>query len=347
MKYRSLPGTNLTVSEVGFGVWSVATKWWGVTDVELGKRLLRSAYEDYGITLFDTADVYGNGLGETILKDALGDIRDKVVIATKFGYDIYNLPGERKGHSELPQNWSREHIRHACEQSLKRLGTDYIDFYQLHNPRIEAVMSEEIHDTLEELKKEGKIREYGAAMGPDIGWRDESIAALKRPGYAAIQIINNILEQDPARDLFPVADEEKRALIVRVPHASGLLDGTYDPQKHFDKSDHRSHRPIEWMNAGVEVVKEMEAQGLFDGKERTIGQLAIQFSLYRPSVVSVLPNITTEANLKEFALASEVPPLTDAEAKIIEDLWVGGYNKRLEQHMSNSQNKPTPVLHVQ
>jgi aryl-alcohol dehydrogenase-like predicted oxidoreductase len=97
----------------------------------------------------------------------------------------------------------------------------------------------------------------------------------------------------------------------------------------------------------VEVVKEMEAQGLFDGKERTIGQLAIQFSLYRPSVVTVLPNITNEANLKEFALASEVPPLTDAEAKIIEDLWVGGYNKRLEQHMSNSQNKPTPVLNVQ
>jgi len=152
MKYRTLAGTDLTVSEVGFGVWSVATKWWGVTDVELGKRLLRSAYEDYGITFFDTADVYGSGLGETILADTLKDIRDKVVIGTKFGYDIYRLPGERKGHSELPQNWSKEHIRYACEQSLKRLGTDYIDFYQLHNPRMEAILNDEVREALEELK---------------------------------------------------------------------------------------------------------------------------------------------------------------------------------------------------
>ncbi|UFJ41887.1 aldo/keto reductase [Brevibacillus humidisoli] len=345
MKYRTLAGTDLNVSEIGFGVWSVATKWWGVTDVEVGKRLLRSAYEEYGITFFDTADVYGNGLGETILADTLKDIRDKVVIATKFGYDIYNLPGERKGHSELPQNWSKEHIRYACEQSLKRLGTDYIDFYQLHNPRMEAVLSDEICDVLEQLKTEGKIRYYGAAMGPDIGWRDESIAALKRPGYAAIQIINNIVEQDPARDLFPVAEAEQRSLIVRVPHASGLLDGSYDPDKHFDKSDHRSHRPVEWMQAGVDVVREMKAKGLFDGEGRTIGQLAIQFSLYRPSVATVLPNFTNDHNLREFALASDVTPLTNEEFSTLEELWVNGYNERLKQPMSDTKTKPTPVLH--
>ncbi len=344
MKYRTMPGTELTVSEVGFGVWSVATKWWGVTDVDFGKKLLRSAYEDYGVNFFDTADVYGNGLGETILADTFKDVRDKIVIATKFGYDIYNLPGERKGHSELPQNWSKEHIRYACEQSLKRLGTDYIDFFQLHNPRMETVLNDEVHETLERLKEEGKIREYGAAMGPDIGWKEESIAALKRPGYAAIQIINNIVEQDPARDVFPVADEQKRALIVRVPHASGLLDGTYDPDKHFDKSDHRNHRPAHWMQAGVEVVNEMKARGLFDGKERTIGQLAIQFSLYQPSVVTVLPNFTSEENLKEFAMASEVAPLTKEEMDLIESLWVNGYSERLKQPMSDTTTKPTPVL---
>lgn len=344
MKYRTLAGTDLTVSEVGFGVWSVATKWWGVSDVDLGKRLLRSAYEDYGITFFDTADIYGNGLGETILADTLKDIRDKVVIGTKFGYDIYNVPGERKGHSELPQNWSKEHIRYACEQSLKRLGTDYIDFYQLHNPRMETVLNDEVHEVLEQLKAEGKIRYYGAAMGPDLGWKEETIAALKRPGYSAVQIINNIVEQDPARDVFPVADAEKRSLIVRVPHASGLLDGSYDPDKHFDKSDHRSHRPIEWMKAGLEVVREMKEKGLFDREGRTIGQLAIQFSLYRPSVVSVLPNITSEANLRDFALASEATPLSDQEFATLEELWVSGYNERLKQPMADSQNKPAPVL---
>ncbi|MGD8189988.1 aldo/keto reductase [Brevibacillus ginsengisoli] len=344
MKYRTLPGTNLSVSEVGFGVWSVATKWWGVKDVDFGKKLLRSAYEDYGINFFDTADVYGNGLGETILADTFKDIRDKVIIATKFGYDIYNLPGERQGHSELPQNWSKEHIRYACEQSLKRLGTDYIDFFQLHNPRMETVLNDEVHETLERLKEEGKIREYGAAMGPDIGWKKESVAALKRPGYAAIQIINNIVEQDPAREVIPVAEEEKRALIVRVPHASGLLDGTYDPAKHFDKSDHRNHRPAHWMQAGVDVVKEMKENGLFNETDRTIGQLAIQFSLFHPSIVTVLPNFTSEENLKEFAMASEVAPLTQEQMNLIESLWVNGYNERLSQFMSDTTTKPTPVL---
>ncbi|WP_139487879.1 aldo/keto reductase [Brevibacillus dissolubilis] len=345
MKYRTMAGTNIQVSEIGFGVWSVATKWWGVTDTGLAKKLLRSAYEDYGITFFDTADVYAQGWGETILAETFSDIRDKIVIGTKFGYDIYNLPGERQGHSELPQNWSKEHIIYACEQSLRRLGTETIDLYQLHNPRMDALCKDEVTEALERLKEAGKIREYGAAIGPDIGWKDEAIAAITNPGVKGVQIINNIVEQEPARDLFTVADREERSLIVRVPHASGLLDGTYDPQKHFDKTDHRNHRPLEWMKAGMEVVEHLKSYQMFNSEHRTLGQLAIQFSLYRPSVITVLPNFTSEANLKEFAAASETAPLTDAEFQLIDSLWTGGYHARLAQHMSDSTNKPTPTLH--
>jgi len=106
MKYRNIPGIDTPISEVGFGVWSVATPWWGVRDDKLGKRLLRAAYEEYGITFFDTGDVYGQGKGETMLAEALEGLRDKVVIATKFGYDIYAKRGDRHGgHSELPQYW--------------------------------------------------------------------------------------------------------------------------------------------------------------------------------------------------------------------------------------------------
>lgn len=345
MKERTLAGTQLKVSEVGFGVWTVATKWWGVTDLSFGKKLLRSAYEDYGITFFDTADVYGNGLGETILADSLGDVRDKIVIATKFGYDLYNLPEERKGHSELPQIWTKEHIAYACEQSLRRLNTDYIDFYQLHNPRMDTIFNDEVYEALERLKEQGKIREFGAAMGPDLGWKNEAVAALTQ-GYAGVQIINNILEQDPARSILRVAKEEKRGVIVRIPHASGLLDGTYDPDKHFTRNDHRAHRPAEWMKAGVEVVEEMKAKGLFDAQSRTIGQLAIQFSLYWPHVASVLPNFTTEENLREFAMASEAPPLTEAECVELEWLWIREYQERLKQPLSDSISKPAPVLSV-
>lgn len=343
MKYRTLRGTPLEVSEIGFGVWAVATKWWGVTDTDLGKKLLRSAFDEYGITFFDTADVYGEGLGETILADALGDVRDKIILATKVGYDIYNLPGERKGHSELPQNWSKEHIIYACEQSLRRLKTDYIDYYQLHNPRMDTINNDEVYDALESLKIQGKIREFGVAIGPDLGWKNEANAALTL-GYSAVQIINNIVEQDPARSIFPVADEENRCVFVRIPHASGLLDNTYDPEKHFKSNDHRAHRPKEWMRAGYEVVEEMKQKGLFDNSNRSISQLAIQFSLYQPSVASVIPNFTSEENLKEFALSSEVPPLTEEEFDVIEWLWMNGYCERLEQPLSNSTTKPAPVL---
>ncbi|MGD8191414.1 aldo/keto reductase [Brevibacillus ginsengisoli] len=345
MKYRTLSGTQLKVSEVGFGVWTVATKWWGVTDQQLGQKLLRSAYEDYGITFFDTADVYGNGLGETILADTLGDVRDKLVIATKFGYDIYNLPEERKGHSELPQIWTKEHIAYACEQSLRRLKTDYIDFYQLHNPRMDTIYNDEVYEALERLKEQGKIREFGAAMGPDLGWKNEAIAALTQ-GYAGVQIINNILEQDPARSILQVAGEESRGVVVRIPHASGLLDGTYDPDKHFSRNDHRAHRSVEWMQAGVEVVQEMKEKGLFDANGRTIGQLAIQFSLYWSHVASVLPNITTEDNLKEFAMASEVAPLTEEDFIQLVWLWLSGYQERLKQPLSDSDSKPAPEYSV-
>lgn len=342
MKYRSMPGVKLSVSEVGFGVWSVATPWWGVKDDKLGKKLLRSAYEDYGITFFDTADVYGQGKGETILADALGDIRDKVVIATKFGYDIYAKRGDRHGgHSELPQRWDAASIRKSCEESLQRLQTDYIDVYQLHNARMEAIMSDEVKETLERLKEEGKILSYGVALGPDIGWRDEGLATIVERKMDMAQIINNLIEQDPARELIRAAEKENCALIARVPHASGLLDGTYDPDKHFDKTDHRNHRPVKWMQAGLHAVREWKF--LYEGTDRTIGQAAILFSLASPAVKSVLPNITNEENLREFAQAPDKTPLTEAELRKIEQLWEGGQKEALKQPFSNSKSKPTPV----
>lgn len=340
MKYRQLPGNDFKVSEVGFGVWTVATKWWGVTDEELGKKLLRSAYEDYGINFFDTADVYGNGRGETIIAEALKDKRQNLFFATKGGYDIYTNRGERTGHSELPQDWRPESMRRSLEESLKRLQTDYIDLYQLHNARMSTIQSDLVIETLERFKEEGKIRFYGVALGPDIGWEEEGLAAIEK--YDVVHVINNILEQDPARDFFPHADQHQTSLIVRVPHASGLLDGTYDPDKHFDKSDHRNHRPIEWMKAGLEVVRELKP--LYQETDRTIGQLAILFSLARPSVKSVFPNITNEQNLKEFAESSDKQPLTQEEMDRIKSLWVNGYAERLAQPFSNSKNKPAKLV---
>ncbi|SHE52288.1 Predicted oxidoreductase [Seinonella peptonophila] len=342
MKYRKINGVETPVSEVGFGVWSVATPWWGVKDENFGRRLLRSAYENYGITFFDTADVYGQGKGETLLAEALEGIRDRVVIATKFGYDIYAKRGDRHGgHSELPQYWDADSIRKSCEESLRRLKTDVIDVYQLHNARMEAIQSDEVYETLERLKEEGKIKTYGVALGPDIGWRDEGLETIRAGRMQMAQIINNLIEQDPARELIHAAEEEHISLIARVPHASGLLDGSYDPDKHFDKTDHRNHRPVKWMQSGMQALRDWKF--LYQDTDRTIGQAAILYSLASSAISSVLPNITTEENLKEFAQAPEKSPFTVDELVKVKELWENGQREALKQPFSNSKSKPTPV----
>jgi len=311
MQYRTLGNTDLRLSAVGFGVWTVSTSWWGVSDEALGVDLLRKAHA-LGVTFFDTADTYGNGRGETILAEALGDVRDEIVIGTKFGYDWESHGRERTGHKELPQDFSPAFVRRACEESLRRLNTDHIDVYQLHNPRLPAIRRDDLFETLDDLKSEGKIRHYGAAIGPDIGWEEEGMASMRERHVPSMQIIYSILEPDPARVFFPVADEHGTGLLSRVPHASGLLDGTYTPGMKFDESDHRAHRKREWLETSLRKVAQLDfLHG--EGTGRTIGQAAIQFVLAPPSVTTVLPNILNEEQLREFVAAVDTPPLTDDE----------------------------------
>src|SRR5919107_4687562 len=142
MKYRTLADTDIAVSEVGFGVWTVSTGWGGEVDDGRSVRLLNEARER-GINYFDTADTYGSGRGERLLADAFGGVRDEVVISTKIGYDFYNHTA-RRGQQERPQDWSEGFIRFALEQSLKRLGTDYVEFLQLHDTKMDAIEDDEL-----------------------------------------------------------------------------------------------------------------------------------------------------------------------------------------------------------
>jgi aryl-alcohol dehydrogenase-like predicted oxidoreductase len=161
-----LSDTGIKVSEVGFGVWTVSTGWWGEVVDERSVRLLRLARER-GINYFDTADTYGSGKGETLLADAgftSGHMRDEVVISTKIGYDFYNHTA-RRGQQERPQDWSEDFIRFALEQSLTRLDTDYIDFLQLHNTKMDAIDNDALFGLMEQFKDEGKIRAYGVLWG--------------------------------------------------------------------------------------------------------------------------------------------------------------------------------------
>ncbi|HEX7531309.1 MAG TPA: aldo/keto reductase [Pyrinomonadaceae bacterium] len=331
MKYRPLKGTNRNVSEVGFGVWTVGTKMWGVSDddYDTGIHLLRQALE-LGINFFDTADVYGDGKGEIVLARAFEDGRDDIVIATKFGYDFYNHPGVQPGQRERPHNWSPEFIRMACEKSLERLKTDRIDFYQLHNPRLDTIRNDDVFNTLHKLRAEGKILTFGVALGPAIDRRQigEGVAALQERG-AHVQIIYNLFEQMLGEPIFPVACERDLCVFTRVPHCSGLLEGQYSEKTTFSKDDHRSFRVADdekrktWLLDGLKKVGQITF--LTKDTGRTLSQAAIKFILAEPSVCSVLPNIYSEPQLREFAAAADTADLTGPELGALAELRAKNY----------------------
>ncbi len=326
MKYRSLKGTALKISEVGFGVWTVGTKMWGVPedDFVTGERLLRRARE-LGINFFDTADVYGDGKGETLLARAFAGRRDEIVIATKFGYDFYSHPGVQPGQRERPHDWSPQFVRRACEHSLARLQTDHIDLYQLHNPRLDAIRDDELFATLHQLRDEGKIRSFGVALGPAIHVRqiEEGLVTIRERG-AHVQIIFNLLEQMIGEKMFTAAEERDVCVFTRVPHSSGLLEGQYSEQTAFSKDDHRSFRVKDdaarqaWLVEGLKKVEQLKFLTADTG--RTMGQAAIKFILAEPNSGSVLPNIYNDAQLSEFAAAPDTPDLTDEELGRVQEL---------------------------
>ena len=317
MKFRTLPNTDLTVSEVGFGVWTVATNWWGEKTDDEAIAMLRAA-RDAGITFFDTADTYANGRGETLLQQAFGENPEGVVYATKFGYDIYNTSAEeRRGQVELPHRFDREFVRFACEQSLRRLGVEQIPLWQIHNARIGGVFNDEIWETLDELKTEGKIRYAGVALGPANGWITEGQGYLKHRPISALQIIYNLFEQWPGNAFFEEARAKEVGLLVRVPHSSGMLEGHYTPETVFAANDHRRHRPRTWLLNGIEKLKSLEF--LTQGRDATIGQQALKFILSEPLVCTTLPNIYDLDQLHEFAKAPDLPDLSaDDLAKLAE-----------------------------
>ena len=319
MKYRTYRNTDLTVSEVGFGLWTVSTGWWGNFTKSEAITLMHRAF-DHGITLFDAADTYGNGLSEELIAEAFRTKRDQIVIATKVGYDFVHHGNERRGQREIPQDFSPEAIRNATDAALTRLRTDRIDLLQLHNIRMEQVDDDSVWETLSGLQSAGKIRYFGVALGPAIGWLYEGINCVQHRNPTSLQHIYNILEQHPGKAIQDAATEAGRdtMFLIRVTHSSGMLEGHYTPETQFPPNDHRNHRPRSWLLNGVKKVEQLR---FLEGSDRTLGQAALQWLLRDPRVASTLPNIYDEKQLVEFASAPDIPALTDAETDRIQSLY--------------------------
>jgi aryl-alcohol dehydrogenase-like predicted oxidoreductase len=199
------------------------------------------------------------------------------------------------------------------------LGVETIDLYELHNPRMAQICDDEIFATLEELKSEGKIRAYGVALGPAIGWQAEGVLALRERKIDALQTVFNLLEQEPGNTF--LAEATNQGVIARVPHASDALSGTFTPDTVFAATDHRSFRKREWLLRALRKVERLD----FLLGDRTIAQAAIAWLLANPAMTTVLPTATTVEQIDEFAEAA-LKPLSNEEFVRVQELYARDFD---------------------
>ncbi|HUP61445.1 MAG TPA: aldo/keto reductase [Thermoanaerobaculia bacterium] len=300
MQYRKLGKTNLTVSEIGFGAWAIGGRadaagtpfGWGRTNDDESLATIRRA-RDLGVTFFDTADSYGFGRSESLLGIVLSKKRQDVVIATKVGVS-------RDTNGRLTKDFTRAHVSHAVDGSLKRLRTDYIDLYQLHNPTLDELRRDDIHEAMDRLQEAGKIRYWGVS----ITTLDEGVEIINRGWGYSLQVLFNILNQAPAKELFPLAKEKGYGIIARVPLASGLLSGKFRPDATFPAEDVRQNfltpKRLE------EVVPRVdEAKSIIGGASRSLAEAALQFVLAEDAVSTTIPGARNVRQVEMNVAAAE------------------------------------------
>ena len=304
MKTRSFGATGRTVSEVGLGTWQIGGNWGDVTE-DFALATLHAAVEA-GTTLFDTADVYGDGRSERLIGRFLKGTgsRESLYVATKLGR---SAPG-------WPQNFLPETMRAHTEASLSRLGVETLDLTQLHCVPFEVLKRGEVFETLRQLKKEGKIRDFGVSVES----MDEALHCVRQEGVAALQIIFNIFRQKPAQVLFAEAKSRQVALLVRLPLASGLLGGKMTKSTAFASSDHRNfnrdgkHFNVGETFAGLPFVKGVELADQLKSlvpAGMTLAEMSLRWCLDFEAVSSIIPGAKNPQQAQANARASSLPPL--------------------------------------
>ena len=317
MNYNKLGKTDIKISEVGFGAWAIALDWWGKKiEEDEAKRMLKKAY-DVGINFFETGDLYGKGKSEKLIGEVFKDMRDEIVISTKYGYDFRGV--DQIGHSELPQKFDEDFTRMSLRNSLERLQTDHLDMYGLHNPKLKDIRDDSIFNVLDSFVADETIKTYQVALGPAIGWTQEGLEAMDRPNVSAVQSVYNILEQTPGNELMRKAEEKNVGILVRVPEASGILTGKVNADTKFGDNDHRSVRKLEWIKASLKKVEQLkpiaERYGL------NITEFAMKFMMTKKGFASVLPTMISEEEVINYAEMADGKYISDSDMKEIDEMY--------------------------
>ena len=305
MQYRELGHTGWKVSAVSFGAWAIGDAWGKVDDKESLAALHRAV--DLGVNFFDTADVYGDGRSERLLKQLRSKRSESITIATKAG---------RRLNPHVTAGYNRKNLTAFIERSLKNLGMEAIDLLQLHCPPTEVYYMPEVFGILDDLVKAGKLRYYGVSVEKV----EEALKAIEYPNVQSVQIIFNMYRLRPSELFFEQAKKRRVGILARVPLASGMLTGKLKPDTTFESDDHRlfnrhgeafdrgeTFSGVDY-DTGLKAVEELKAvcpSGM------SMAQFALRWILMFDAVTCAIPGAKRPSQAEENIKVADMPDLSE------------------------------------
>jgi aryl-alcohol dehydrogenase-like predicted oxidoreductase len=316
MNYRNLGKTGFKISEISLGTWQLGGRWGEPFSEKIAEEILNRSIDE-GINFIDTADVYNGGMSEKMIGRVLKKRSERIYVATKCG---------RRLNPHISEGYNKENIRVFVEDSLRNLDVETIDLIQLHCPPTEVYHRGEVFETLDRLKEEGKILNYGVSVEKV----EEALKAIEYPGVASVQIIFNMFRQKPAEEFFQEAMRKDAGIIVRVPLASGLLTGKFSRNTAFLEGDHRFfNRKGEAFDKGetfsgvdyelgLEAVEELKK--LFPENEN-LALYALRWILMFDAVSCIIPGASRSEQIETNIRASELPALTEEQMSRVSEVY--------------------------
>jgi aryl-alcohol dehydrogenase-like predicted oxidoreductase len=315
LKYRRFGRIGWDVSEIGFGAWAVGGEW-GAVDDEQSIAAMKKAL-DLGVNFFDTADVYGDGRSERLLRRLREETSTPFHIATKAG---------RRLRPHVAAGYNKENLSAFVDRSLQNLGVESLELVQLHCPPTDTYYRPETFSAMDELVKAGKVQHYGVS----VERVEEGLKAMEFPNVESIQIIFNMFRQRPAERFLAEAQRRGIATIIRVPLASGMLTGKLTAASKFAANDHRNFNrhgeafdvgetfsgvPYEAGLQAVEELKSLVPEGA------TLAQLALRWILMFDGVSAIIPGGKNPRQVEDNCGASALPPLTERQMESVQSVY--------------------------
>ncbi|MGZ4507271.1 MAG: aldo/keto reductase [Blastococcus sp.] len=322
MEQRPLGRTGADVSVIGLGTWQLGGDW-GDVDDDAAADVLDAAL-DAGVTLLDTADVYGDGRSEIRIRQALAPRGERPFVATKAG---------RRADPFEADRYTPENLRAWIDRSRRNLGVQTLDLVQLHCPPPAVYSDQRVYDALDALVAEEAIAAYGVSVETVA----EGLTALEHPGVQSIQVILNIFRRKPLEDLLPAAARAGVGVLARVPLASGLLTGKYDETTTFPADDHRNfNRHGEAFDVGETFAGVPFDVGVAAAREvaeiagdAPTAAFALRWIIEQPGVTAVIPGARNVAQVRGNVAAATLPSLTDSQLSDLERV----YDERIRAHV--------------